>query len=244
MGKKLSKKSQAEHRLTPDVISFLKSAGKQKKVEWLEKNKETYESVLRLPFIALAEQIKHELAPLAPGYHFPSKGLARIRRPEFKVKSGLDLYKDWVSMMASKPSLSRFESNPHLFFGLFANEEDQILVAAGLWQPSSRQMRLVRELIRQKPEVLEALFKDRRFKARFKNGFYSQEMSAKVPRGFPVDHPHADWLRLKKYVVMNAYKVKDLKKSDFHQQVIEDLKQGLRLNQILEQAISSQFLYE
>lgn len=219
------------------TFEFLVKAGKQKSPQWLEKNIDEYEEVLRGPFIALAEKIKAELKPLAPDYHFPSKGLARIKRPAFKVAGGQPQYKDWVSMIASRPAKSRFESNPHLFFGLFPNEEDSIIVAGGLWQPTSQQTRLIREAISKDAEPFHDLFADRKFKARFKDGFYMADVSERVPRGFSKDHEDIDWIKLKKFVVYKKISSKDFVSAKFADSVVEDLKQALRLNQLLDKAL-------
>lgn len=225
-------------KLSEDSLKFLKTAHKQKTREWLDKNKDRYELVLKKPFVQLATEIKKELTPIARGYHFPSKGLGRIRRPEFKVKAGEAIYKDWISLIASKPSASRFESNPHLFFGLFPNEKDQILVAAGLWQPTSRQTRLIRELIDTEPEAFQKLFKSKKFKERFPKGFFMEDQGVKVPRGFAPDHPFAEWLKLKKFVVLKSYTPQQLQKKNFNLEVIKDLKVGLELNQLLDKALN------
>lgn len=219
------------------TLEFLSKAGKQKKPQWLEKNADEYEKVLRRPFIALAEKIKAKLKPLAPDYHFPSKGLARIKRPAFKVAGGQSLYKDWVSMIASKPAKSRFESNPHLFFGLFPNEENSIIVAGGLWQPTSQQTRLIREAISKDAEPFHDLFADRIFKARFKDGFYMADTSERVPRGFSTDHKDIDWIKLKKFVVYKTISPKDFVSAKFSDSIVKDLEQALRLNQLLDKAL-------
>ena len=232
----MAKKAIAQ-KFSKKTLDFLAKAGKQKNPEWLNKNTDEYEAVLKAPFIALAEKIKSNLHPLVRDYHFPSKGLARIKRPDFKVVGGQSQYKDWVSMLASRPAASRFESNPHLFFGLFPNEEDQIIIAGGLWQPTSRQTRLIREAIAQDSEPFHELFADRKFKASFKNGFYAKDISARVPRGFNADHADIDWIRLKKFVVYKTVSVKEFSSEKFFDTVVNDLKQALRLNQLLDQAL-------
>ncbi len=219
------------------TLDFLMKAGKQKSPDWLDKNMDEYEQVLRKPFIELAEKVKAALQPVAPGYHFPSKGLARIKRPAFKVTGGQSQYKDWISMIPTTPSKSRFESNPHLFFGIFPNEKDSILIAGGLWQPSSQQTRLIREAINKNAEPFHELFADKNFKSRFKNGFYMNEIATKVPRGFSEQHTDVAWLKLKKFVVYKKVSVKDFSSTKFSEFVIEDFKQALRLNQLIEKAL-------
>ena len=200
-----------------------------------------YENVVKAPFIALAVKLKSELISLAPDYHFPSKGLGRIKRPAFKVAAGMPLYKDWLSYIASKPAASRFESQPHLFFGLFPNEKDRILVACGLWRPSSRQTRLIREAISKDSEPFKKLFKSKNFKARFPNGFSMDEVSARTPRGFPDQHKDIHWIKLKNFIVMRKLTVPQLSSKTFSDELAEDLKQGLKLNRLLEKAIAMQW---
>lgn len=228
---------QKKYKFSNKTLEFLKKAGRQKKIDWLDKNAEEYEDVLRGPFIELAEKVKLALKPFASDYHFPSRGLARIKRPAFKVAGGQAQYKDWVSMIATRPSKSRFESNPHLFFGLFPNEESKILLAGGLWQPSSQQTRLIREAIHKDSSPFHELFNDREFKSRFKHGFSMDKMSERIPRGFSGDHEDLNWIKLKNFVVLKKFSIKEFSSSQFSDSIVKDFKQALRLNELLDQAI-------
>lgn len=228
-------------KFSKKTLEFLVKAGKQKSPNWLEKNKKEYETFVREPFIELAEKVKLTLKPIAYDYHFPSSGLARIKRPDFKVRGGQNQYKDWISMIASRPTSSRFESNPHLFFGLFPNEEDKIIIAGGLWQPNSKQIRLVREAINQDSEPFHKLFRDKNFKARFKTDFHQSLISPRTPRGFSENHKDIDWIKLKRFVVYKVVSIKEFSSPDFANYVIEDFKQALRLNNLLDQALKAKW---
>ena len=228
-------------KFSKKTLDFLVKAGKQKSPTWLEKNMEDYQTILRGPFIDLAEKVKAALQPLARDYHFPSKGLARIKRPDFKVAGGQSQYKDWISMIATRPSKSRFESNPHLFFGLFPNEDHKILIAGGLWQPTSQQTRLIREAISKDAEPFHELFSDRQFKSCFKGGFHMEDASARTPRGFSENHKDIAWIQLKKFVVYKVISVKDFSSPKFGDAVVKDFKQALRLNHLLDQALKGQW---
>ena len=226
-----------EPRFSQKTLDFLVKAGRQKKPDWLEKNADDYENHVRAPFIELAQKIKSALQSSVPDYHFPSKGLARLKRPDFKVAGGQTQFKDWLSLIATRPSKSRFESNPHLFFGLFPNEESKILIAGGLWQPTSKQTRLIREAIHQDAELFHELFKDTLFRARFKKGFEMEHTASRVPRGFPVDHEDIAWIKLNRFVVLKEISIKDFSSPKLSESVIKDFKQALRLNQLLERAL-------
>jgi uncharacterized protein (TIGR02453 family) len=218
-------------------LDFLIKAGRQKKEDWLNKNKSEYNQVLRLPFIQLAEKIKQELRLSARAYHFPTKGLGRIKRASFKVAAGQSMYKDWLSMIATRPSRSRFESNPHLFFGIFPNE-DQILVAGGLYMPTSQQTALIREAISEDASPFHHLFSDPEFKKRFKSGFSSEDKTSRIPKGFPTDHPDIEWIKLKRFIVMKKIPKKLFFSKRLADQVIQDYQQALRLNQLIDQALA------
>mgnify|MGYP006182646929 CR=1 FL=1 len=62
------------------TLPFLTEAGQQTDPNWLEENKATFEAHVRGPFIDLAERLKDSLQSSVPDYHFPTKGIGRIRR--------------------------------------------------------------------------------------------------------------------------------------------------------------------
>src|SRR5262249_48860742 len=120
-------------RFSIRTIRFLKQAGRQKKETWLEKNRAEYEETLVQPIKHLAETLKKELAASAPHYHFPIKGIPRIKRTARSIdERGGGIYKDWVTYSAARPRESRFEHNPNLFFLINSEDaKDPVLIAGG-----------------------------------------------------------------------------------------------------------------
>lgn len=53
-------------------LRFLKQAGQQDNAEWLEKNDDEYQRMIRAPLLALADE--------AQGCHFPTRGTGRIKK--------------------------------------------------------------------------------------------------------------------------------------------------------------------
>ena len=90
-----SKKTAQAAAFSEASLEFLKTAGKQRNPEWLEQNDAKYQLLIRLPLLTLADSLKKELAVEADEYHFPTKGIGRIKKPAHKV--GLDgaQFKDW-----------------------------------------------------------------------------------------------------------------------------------------------------
>lgn len=231
--------SAAPHRFSKETIAFLKKASRQKNPAWLDKNREEYQNRVQLPLQNLASHLKTKLANVAPGYHFPQKGIGRIKRSSIKAQEYGSMYKDYVSYNASRPSESRFDHNPNLFFLIQTDDPDgdNVLVAGGLYMPSSRQVRAVREAIAKDASAFDQLFKSKSFSAHFPGGFSKEKISSRPPRGFDPNHPRMDWLKLQAFFVWRPYKMKEFQSPQFPDLVAKDFAQIVRLNELLEKAI-------
>ena len=222
------------------TLPFLTEAGQQTDPNWLEENQAAYEAHVRAPFIDLAERLKTDLQPSVPDYHFPVKGIGRIKKAANKVVSGGACCKDWLSISISKPSDSRFERNPHLFFGILPNIPPYmgVVVAGGLFMPSGPQLKKVRNAIARDAQPFHALFADSAFKARFKTDFSREEVASRPPRGFDSDHPDMEWLKLKRFLVVKKLSTTEFTSPDLVPAVAEDFKQLIRLNRLLEDVLT------
>ena len=140
----------------------------------------------------------------------------------------------------SKPSESRFERNPHLFFGILPNIPPYrgVVVAGGLFMPSGPQLKKVRNAIAQDAQPFHALFADPAFKARFKVDFSREEVASRAPRGFDPDHPDMEWLKLKRFLVVKKLSTAEFTSADLVPAVAEDFKQLIRLNRLLEDVLT------
>jgi uncharacterized protein (TIGR02453 family) len=226
-------------KFSDQTIPFLTKAGQQTDPTWLDDNQSTYDQIVRLPFLEIAQTLKAQLQSAVPNYHFPTKGIGRIKKASNKVVSGGACYKDWLSISASKPSDSRFERNPHLFFGILPNIPPYmgVVVAGGLFMPSSPQLKKIRNAIAQNSEPFHRLFNDSDFKARFKSRFSHENTSSRPPRGIDPDHPDMDWLKLKAFLVVKKISKTEFASAGLALSVAEDFKQLVRLNRLLEEAL-------
>ncbi len=232
-------KASSAPRFSKKTLEFMRLASRQRHPEWLNRNREAYETHVLAPFQNLARTLKAELSSEAPGYHFPQKGIARMKRPAHKAQEYKSLYKDWLSYNATKPSGSRFDHNPNLYFIIQANEEDKeyFILAGGLYVPSSRQMRSIREAIAKDARPFEELFKNRAFSSRFPGGFSLERTSSRIPRGFDPTHPKMKWIQLQAFFVWRSYSLKEVGAPDFARKIARDSAQILKLNALLERAI-------
>ncbi|MEO5968431.1 MAG: DUF2461 family protein [Bdellovibrionia bacterium] len=228
------------------TLEFIMKASRQKRPDWLEKNRTEYDARLLLPLQNLARHLKTELGTAALGYHFPQKGIGRLKCSANKVAERGSLYKNWISYSASVPSGSRFEHNPSLFFMINPEdlEGDSVLAAGGLYMPSSRQLRAVREAIAQDSTPFDRIFAWKTFANSFPDGFSDERISSRVPRGFNPEHPRVNWLKLQGFFVWRAYSFRDFSSSRFPEYVARDWKQALKLNVLLDQAVKGNWKKE
>ncbi len=222
-----------------ESLKFLTWAGKQNDAERLAHHDAKYQWLIRAPLLALADTVKQELANEAPGYHFPTRGIGRIKKSSNEVALDGAQFKDWVSTIATTPAQSLFEKNSLLFFGLLPNDPqwEGVVVAGGLYMASSLQTRRVRQAIAVDSVRFKKLFSDRDFKKSFKSGFEPMVKTRKCPRGFDPDHPDIEWIKLKTFFVCKTLTNNEFSSQDLSKNIVRDFRQLLRLNDILQDAI-------
>lgn len=228
-------------RFTKTTLEFIRKASRQKKADWLDRNREEFETHVRFPLQNLAAHLAKRLRAIAPGYHFPLKGLGRLKRSTIRAQEYGSMYKSHVSFTITRPAKSRFDHNPSIFFMLNSEDDegDEVLLAGGLYLPSSRQLKSIREKISHNPAPFEKLFRSSAFSTRFPGGFSSERTATRPPRGFDPNHSHIHWLKLQGFFVWRSYTKKEFTSVGFPALVAHDSKQILRLNELLTQALTS-----
>lgn len=226
---------------TKHTLEFIRKASRQKKADWLDRNREEFEAQVRFPLQNLAAYLAKQLRSLAPGYHFPLKGLGRLKRSAIRAQDYGSIYKSHVSFTITVPAKSRFDHNPSIFFMLNSadREGDEVLLAGGLYLPSSRQLKSIREKIAQNPVPFVKLFRSSPFASRFPGGFSDERTATRPPRGFDPNHAYIHWLKLQAFFVWRSYTKKEFTSATFPALVARDAKQILRLNELLIRALNS-----
>ncbi len=232
-------KSSPVPKFSKKTLEFIQKASRQKRPDWLERHREEYESLVVAPLQHLARELKVRLATHAPGYHFPQKGLGRLKRSANRAEEYGAPFKDWLSYSAARPRTSRFDHNPNLFFMIYPEdgEGDEVLIAGGLYMPSSRQLRAIRETLARDASAFDELFATKAFRQVFPGGFSTDRKATRPPRGFDPKHPRIEWLKLQAYFVWRSFKPREYASPDFPALVAHHFEQVLKLNRLLEQAL-------
>lgn len=162
--------------------------------EWFDSHRDTYESHVREPFVALLEELTVALADTQMSLRGGSHTMFRINR-DLRFTDDPRPYNEQVSGLLT-PGGTKDESGPLLYLTVGV---DGGMVGGGMHRPKAAELRPVRQRILDEPrrwdEVLEALHAvdadlDR-----------SQAVKT-MPRGFAgaADHRHSDTVALTQLV--------------------------------------------
>ena len=111
----------------------------------------------------------------------------------------------------------------------------EFLIGGGLWNPESEDLAAVRHHIALQHKRLAAILKTRQFRRLFAG--LSGEQLSRVPRGFPADHPAADFLRRKQFLASRLLPAQIVSTPQFGSIVLETFRALHPLLQFLNEPI-------
>jgi uncharacterized protein (TIGR02453 family) len=103
--------------------------------------------------------------------------------------------------------------------------------------PEPDKLAKVRQEIDYNGDQLSKIVSNKKFKKHFK-GFWDEDALKTTPKGYPKDHPHMEWLKLKSFVMTHAFTDKQVKDKKFLKTLIEVSKTAKPLNDFLKEAIA------
>ncbi len=182
--------------LQKKTFKFLKDLTANNNREWFAVNKHLYEEA-RADLFPMIEKLIKELAAIDPAYPAdtePKKALMRIYR-DVRFSKNKDPYKknygiafDVKGYGPRTPSYYLHIQPGNCFFG------------AGFWQPEAPVLKMIREEIDYSTSDFLEVINDEKFKHIYR---LSQEDKLKnAPKGYEIDHPAIEWLRLKSFIAI------------------------------------------
>ena len=150
---------------------------------------------------ALVEEMDVRLARLAPELTGdPRHSIFRIHRDvrfsadksPYKTNAACQFYHHDAGRGAGQDAQG---AGAGLYFQL---ADGQCFVAGGMWMPARPALERIREAIAESPEALERLVRAPAFRRRF-GGLDAEAVLKRMPRGYPEDHPAAEWLRYRSF---------------------------------------------
>ena len=217
--------------LQSSTIQFLKSLKKNNNREWFEKNRKLYE-LAKTDYLNFVTNVLNEiqlfdqsLAELEP-----KKCVFRLNR-DVRFSKNKDPYK--TNFGASFSKGAKKIQTAGYYFHL---EPGENFVGGGLWMPMAPDLNKVRQEIDYCFKEFTSILKKPVFKTTYGDMDNSIQL-VRPPKGFEIDNPALEYLKLKSFVVTRV--VKDAELTDKHliKNVVKDFKTIAPLVHFLNRAI-------
>jgi uncharacterized protein (TIGR02453 family) len=168
------------------ALKFLIGLKKNNDREWFDARKSTYETELKVPTLAIIEEINHAIAPFAPEFiRPPQKIMMRIYR-DIRFAADKRPYKTHISAWWSRQGLEK-TSGGGFYLDLNPTE---LKIAAGVYMPEKEQLLAIRRMLLERHAEYRAIIGSKKLTALLQP-IDGMKMT-RGPKGFPADNPAMD----------------------------------------------------
>ena len=215
----ITKKSTGFKCFPAAAVKFLAALSKNNNREWFQPRKPEFDEVLHTPLIQLAELVNAMLMKDAPVYAFADakKALNRIYR-DIRFSSDKTPYQNHVSMLFPQQRLGK-KTGAALYFGLSATE---VTIAGGMYFGETRELQAVREHLASKHAEFRSILSAKPLKQVF--GELAGDSLQKTPKQFGIDHPAADLLKRKQWLLLSTSPAKTALGEEFGANTVKALR--------------------
>jgi uncharacterized protein (TIGR02453 family) len=177
-------------------MAFLRALKKHNDRDWFTPRKPTFEATVRQPMIELVSGIHREMLRFAPQYvGEPAKCVYRIYR-DTRFSKDKTPYKTYASALFLRSGFDKYSGGAAIYFAV---SPDSIEVAGGIYMPDRDVLLAVRQHIAENHKQFRATFGGAKVKKLL--GELQGDSLSRVPKGFDPEHPAADLIRRKQYLL-------------------------------------------
>ncbi len=215
------------------VTDFLSALRGNNNREWFEAHRDEYKAALD-EFNAMTERLIAGIATIDPtvaglqvkdcSYRIYRDTRFSHDKTPYKIHMGA-----YICPHGKKSGYAGYYFHVEPAGGCFLGNS---LLAVGLYMPSPEVLKSVRDEILDNGDKMEKAVK----KAK---GFIldTENKLTRVPKGYPADSPHAEWLKLKDFSLMKPVSEELLAAPDLVERVVEEFRGTVEINAILNRAV-------
>jgi uncharacterized protein (TIGR02453 family) len=180
---------------TPRTLTFLRGLKRHNDRAWFAEHREAYERDVHQPMIALVERLARDMRAFAPDVIASPRGsLYRIYR-DTRFSPNKSPFKTQVGAIFPHRDLPRHRGAAYYV----EIGPDGAMAVGGVYMPEPIDLNLLREHLAANHRRFRSLVESPGFKRTV--GPLSGDSLKRVPRGFPPDHPAAEYLKLKQIIL-------------------------------------------
>ena len=178
---------------TSKAVSFLRSLKRNNDREWFRARKDQYETYVREPMIEVVERLADDFRKVAPELiASPKHSLFRIYR-DTRFSSNKKPLKTHAAAVFRPKDLPK-PQGAGLYFEIAPG---WVWIGGGMWRPEPPELIKLREHIAETWPEIRDITRAAAFRTRFEE--LSGDTMTRVPRGYPANHPAADFLRHRQF---------------------------------------------
>jgi uncharacterized protein (TIGR02453 family) len=181
-------------RFSAETLTFLRALKRNNRREWFNAHRDDYEAHVRRPMTAIVERLADDFRAFAPELvASPKASMYRIYR-DTRFSENKAPYKTHVAAVFPPRGLPKHEG-AGVYFHV---SPDEVWVGGGMYAPQTPQLHAVREHIAAHVKQLRTIVESPGFRRQI--GKLEGERLQRVPRGFPKDHPAAEYLKFRQFL--------------------------------------------
>jgi uncharacterized protein (TIGR02453 family) len=182
-------------RFPPETVRFLRALKRNNRREWFNARKDQYQAEVRAPMTAIIERLAIDFRAFAPELvASPKTSMYRVYR-DTRFSEDKTPYKTHIAAIFPWRGLPKHEG-AGVYFHV---APEGVWIGGGLYAPQTSQLHAVREHVAVNLKRLRAIVESAAFKRTV--GSLEGERLQRVPRGFPQDHPAAEYLKYRQFLV-------------------------------------------
>lgn len=214
------------------ILSFLHQIKANNNRDWMDTNKRIYHDA-RDEFIVITKHLIEEISKFDEGLQGldPKKSIFRLNR-DVRFSKNKDPYK--TNFGAFMMEGGKKAGNAGYYLHL--QPENESFIAGGVYMPEAGKLAKIRQEVDYNGGELKKITEQKNFKKLF--GEIQGDKLKRAPKGYPLDHPNLELLKLKSFLVLHKVDDKTVLKKDFVNYTINTFKAMESFNEYLNVAIS------
>lgn len=222
---------------SPSSIKFLRGLARNNDRAWFEARRDVYERELKAPMLELIEKVNFAMAEFAPDHiRTPAKTMLRIYR-DTRFSADKRPYKRHIAAWFGRRSDVRTTGA-----GFYLHiSPAEVHYAMGVFMPLPDKLLSLRRTMAERHEQVRKLMKQvtRPRKGQTTLEPVDPRALARMPKGFPADHPAGELLRARRWGVRCSSPPEEAFEPRFAEMVIRQFRTAAPLVLELDEALSS-----
>jgi uncharacterized protein (TIGR02453 family) len=205
----------APPRFSAATIAFLRRLKRNNRREWFNAHRDEYEAHVREPMVAVLERLAVDMRAIAPELLVGPKSMYRIYR-DVRFSENKQPYKTHVAASFWPRTLGK-SAGAGMYFHI---SPDGVWVGGGLYAPDTPQLHAIREQIAANTRRFRSIVEAPAFTRALDGGLEGEQLQ-RVPRGFPVEHEAAAYLKYRQFLAGKEFPARFATGPKFYAGVLE-----------------------